>query len=268
VAIGTGGYVCYPVLRSAARLNIPTILHESNVQPGLTTKMLEKHLTRILLGFEASAKHFSATDKLTFTGTPVNAEFRAAQPDSGGGAGESKPLVLSFWGSLGAKYMNAQMPEFVRLNEVQEAFRHVHAAGKNFDVAEIPRSKPQLSDIRQYIYDMPQTMRSASLVICRAGSSTLCELAASGTPSILVPSPYVAANHQEPNALAFQERGAAIVITERDASAARLFGLAAELVNDPARLAQMARAAKSLDTPNATERIAESVIAAAVSRRN
>jgi UDP-N-acetylglucosamine--N-acetylmuramyl-(pentapeptide) pyrophosphoryl-undecaprenol N-acetylglucosamine transferase len=253
IVIGTGGYVCYPVLKAASAMKIPTLLHESNVMPGLTTKLLEKHVNSILLGFEDAQNYLTSKQKRIVTGTPVRSGFRNIKHTNK----SAKPLVLSFWGSLGAKHMNAQMPELIRLNEATQAFRHVHAAGKNSNLELI---ETELTSLKQYVYDMPQTMAEASLVISRSGASTLNELSAAGTPSILIPSPFVAENHQEINARAFEQRGAAIVIKERDATAERLFNAATELLADTERLSKMSDAARSLDYPDAIGKILEQII--------
>jgi len=255
IAIGTGGYVCYPVLKSASSMGIPTLLHESNALPGLTTKLLEKSVSKILLGFEEAKKRLTIQEKLVVTGTPVRPGFRDAKHTNY----SDKPLIVSFWGSLGAKYMNAQIPEFVRLNEESRAFRHIHAAGKNSDLQAVDT---ELTSIKQYVYDMPTVMADASLVICRAGAATLNELAAAGKPSILIPSPFVAENHQEINARAFESKGAAIVIKEKDATAQKLYETTIELVADKERLEEMAQAAKSMDYSDAISKILEQVIVA------
>ncbi|MDR3149316.1 MAG: UDP-N-acetylglucosamine--N-acetylmuramyl-(pentapeptide) pyrophosphoryl-undecaprenol N-acetylglucosamine transferase, partial [Oscillospiraceae bacterium] len=252
-AIGTGGYVCYPALKAAAGLGVPVIIHESNVLPGLATKMLEKSAAEILLGFEDSIKYLRCPEKAAVTGTPVRAEFRAAARRHSRGV----KTVLSFWGSLGAKYLNERVPELIELNERSQAFRYVHATGKNSALSE---QNSDYTEVKQYIYDMPRAMGEADLVICRSGASTLNELAASGKPSILIPSPFVTGNHQYHNAKTFSDTGAAVLIEEKDASAERLFDTVKELLCDPARLAAMSAAAKSLDNPGASGKIAERII--------
>jgi UDP-N-acetylglucosamine--N-acetylmuramyl-(pentapeptide) pyrophosphoryl-undecaprenol N-acetylglucosamine transferase len=259
IVVGTGGYVCFPVLKSAAAMKIPTILHESNALPGLTTKLLEKSVTRVLLGFEDAKTRLKAQEKLIVTGTPVRSEFRDAKH----AVQTAKPMVLSYWGSLGAKYMNAQIPKFIRLNEEAKAFRHIHAAGKNSDLLPL---ETELTSLKRYIYDMPRTMAEASLVICRAGASTLNELAATSTPAILVPSPYVAENHQEFNARAVERQGAAVVLKESDASAETLFQTVVELLSDHAKLSQMSKASQALDRPAALEKILEQILTLAQSQ--
>ncbi|MDR2530313.1 MAG: UDP-N-acetylglucosamine--N-acetylmuramyl-(pentapeptide) pyrophosphoryl-undecaprenol N-acetylglucosamine transferase [Oscillospiraceae bacterium] len=256
--IGTGGYVCYPVLRSAASMGIPTVLHESNVMPGLTTRMLERCVDAILLGFPGCESRYKLRGKLVTTGTPVRHGFTAMESAHGA------PLVLSTWGSLGAKYMNAQIPEFMRLAEADGTFRALHAAGTNSDLLPCRSSN---TEIVRYIHDMPTRMSEASLVICRAGAMTLSELAASGTPSILVPSAFVTANHQEANAREFERHGAAVVILERDATAQTLFDAAKRLLSDPELLRRMGESAKALDNPDASGKIVGEILRASESRR-
>ncbi|MDR2360944.1 MAG: undecaprenyldiphospho-muramoylpentapeptide beta-N-acetylglucosaminyltransferase [Oscillospiraceae bacterium] len=260
-AIGTGGYACYPALKAAARLGVPVLLHESNVLPGLATKMLEKSAAEMLLGFEDSLKYMRFPNKATVTGTPVRAEFRIA---SGRRSDADTKTVLSFWGSLGSKYLNERVPQLVEIIERSRSFRYVHAAGKN---SSLPERNTLYTEVKRYIYDMPSAMSGASLVICRSGAGTLNELAAAGKPAILIPSPFVTGNHQYPNAKTFADAGAAVLIEEKDASAERLFKTAAELLSDRTRLASMSAAARALDNPGAAGRIAERIIEAINAKR-
>ncbi|MDR0936866.1 MAG: UDP-N-acetylglucosamine--N-acetylmuramyl-(pentapeptide) pyrophosphoryl-undecaprenol N-acetylglucosamine transferase [Oscillospiraceae bacterium] len=224
IVIGTGGYVCYPVLRAAYGLKLKSLLYECNVYPGLTVKSLANGADGILLGFEEARKYFSEKNqsKLTVTGIPVRKEFAEARADA---ESSGKPLLVSFWGSLGAKHMNTVLLDFIRLNEERGRFRHIHATGEHHYEAFEERLPKRLAytEVVRYIDDMAAKLQASSLAICRAGASTLNELAVLGKPAVLVPSPYVAENHQEINARAIESRGNAIVLREKDCTAEALF---------------------------------------------
>ena len=209
--VGTGGYASYPIVRYGHARGIPTAVHESNAVPGLTTRLLENHCDRILVGFEDCRRYYKHKDRVVVTGTPVRGDFftqTKAQAKEKLGVNDGRPLVVSFWGSLGAGNMNRVTAELLYLEAAKEPFHHIHSVGSlgwqkmhewvsgyGVDL----RDHPSL-DVREYIYDMADVMRAADLVICRAGASTLSELTALGVPAILVPSPNVTNHHQEKNA--------------------------------------------------------------------
>ncbi len=271
VVIGTGGYASYPAVKAAAKAGIPTAVHESNMVPGLTTQLLEPVADRIMVGFEACRAHYKHPEKVLVTGTPVRGDFfRLTKQEARVKLGitDERPLVVSFWGSLGAAGMNRQMADFLALEAAHEPFHHIHAAGsggcpmilellrgKGIDLA----SHPALS-VREYIYDMDVVMRAADLVICRAGASTVSELTALGVPALIVPSPYVTNNHQEKNARALEAAGGAVVVTEPSSSGQLLFQSACSILHDPDRRAAMEAAMASLGIRDATERIYETVL--------
>ena len=246
IAIGTGGYVCYPVLKAASALSIPTLVHESNAVPGLTTKMLQDDVDRILVGFEESRKNYGDPTKVI------------AEP-------AEKPLVVSVWGSLGARHMNGVMTELIRLAAPDAGFTLIHSAGKGgYDgVAEalkdVDLAKAGM-DVRPYIYDMPLVMAAADLVLCRAGASTLAELTLLGKPAILVPSPNVTNNHQEKNARVLEHCGGAKVLLEGEFTAESLLADVRALLQDPKMLASMAANMKGAGVADATERITQMVL--------
>ena len=127
-------------------------------------------------------------------------------------------------------------------------------------LAEQGVTHPRYTELRDYIYDMPRVMAAADLVICRAGASTLGELAAAGKPAVLIPYPYATGNHQEKNAQVTVDRGAAVLLRDSDCSGERLSVLLRELCAEPGRLAQMGRAMKELDRPDAVDAIAALVL--------
>ena len=269
LVVGTGGYASYPAVKAAARRHIPTAVHESNMIPGLTTKLLEGCVNCVMVGFEDCRHHYKHPDKVVVTGTPVRGDFFAltkAQARERLGYTDDKPLVASFWGSLGASTMNERMLDFFRREQAEGyPFHHIHAAGKSDwthmsgELTRLGLDSPLL-DVRQYIYDMAVVMAAADLVISRAGASTLSELTALGMPTVLVPSPYVVANHQEKNARMLERHGGAVVLTEEQATGETLYDAAKGILQDPAKHAAMSKAMGTLGIPDATERIYQTLM--------
>ena len=268
--IGTGGYVCYPVLMAAARLHIPTLVHESNAMPGLTTKLLASHVDCIMVGFEESRRHYREPEKVTVTGTPVRGEFSAYTRESAKrelGLPADLPLVVSVWGSLGSGHMNGILTELLPLLRGQKDFRLIHAIGSR-DYAEVNEKLNILgfspeecgADVREYIYDMPRVMAAADLILCRAGASTLAELTYMGKPSLIVPSPNVTDNHQEKNARVLERVGGARVFLEGEFDAASLLAQVRQLLNSPEELETMSQAMRGLSVPDATDRICDRIL--------
>lgn len=271
LVIGTGGYASFPIVKAAAKEGIPTAVHESNMVPGLTTKMLEPFADRLLVGFEACRQYYKHPEKVIVTGTPVRGDFFAHTKEEARnllGIHDERPLIVSFWGSLGASGMNRQMVDFLALEAAKEPFHHIHGAGrsgyaemqalleeKNVVLAEHPSLR-----LREYIYDMALVMRAADLVICRAGASTISELTALGVPALIVPSPYVTNNHQEKNARVLEEAGGAVVLLDKDATGQALFRSACSILHDKEGRAAMEKAMGSLGIRDATERIYRTVM--------
>lgn len=267
-AVGTGGYICYPVLRTAAKMGVPSFIHESNAVPGLTTKLLGAIVDRVFVSFPGIEDKYRKPERVVFTGTPVRDGF--ARPGGGCGRAENeKPTVASFWGSLGAEHMNEIMAEFIRLNIAAGEFDHIHATGNN--AAEVMKQRlarlgvadelPPGVEIREYIDDMPAVMRSADLILCRAGGSTVAELTALGKPAVLVPSPYVTNDQQTHNALQVHKAGGAVMLPEKDCSGEKLFDLVSTILRNTAELKKMADAQTALGVPDAASRISEIILA-------
>ena len=272
LVVGTGGYASYPVIRAAAKQGIPTAIHESNAIPGLTTRLLEPHADLIMVGFEECRKNYRHPEKVLVTGTPVRGDFftyTKKEAKQQLGMDDGRPLIVSFWGSLGAAVMNRQTAEFLALEARNGCpFHHVHAAGvvgsrqmaEYLATAGVDLSKLPDLEVREYIHDMGTLMRAADLVICRAGASTISELTALGVPAIIVPSPNVTHNHQEHNARVLSDAGGAVLMLEQDSSGQKLYDTACSILSDDSRRASMSQAMASLGVIDAAEQIYAAVM--------
>ena len=270
VIIGTGGYASFPALYAGSSMKIPVCVHESNAVPGVTTKLAARLADRVLVCFEESKAMYPDPSKVEVVGMPVRREFiygnrAAARKELGIG---DEPLVLSAFGSLGAKVMNQTMAEMFRLEkEDGYPFRHIHATGsfgwewmpglvkeKGVDLANTPQI-----EMLEYFYNMPTLMAAADVIISRAGASTCNEIGAAGLPCILIPSPNVTNNHQEKNARVLESRGGAVVIVEKDCSAEKVYEEIKSLLADPDRRAEMGKNLRRMVTMDSAERICDIV---------
>ena len=272
LVVGTGGYASYPMIRAASRLGIPTAIHESNAIPGLTTRLLEPHTDLIMVGFEECRKNYKHPDKVLVTGTPVRGDFfllTKKEAKQKLGMDDGRPLIVSFWGSLGAEEMNRETAQFLALEtRAGLPFHHVHGAGAmgfrhmraHLEEAGVDLDRTPGLEVREYIQDMGVLMRAADLVICRAGASTISELTALGVPAIIVPSPNVTNNHQESNARVLSDAGGAVLVLERDSSGQLLYDTACEILRDRERRKEMSAAMASLGSIDASEKIYAAVM--------
>ena len=269
VVIGTGGYASFPALYAAQSMGIPTCVHESNAVPGVTTKMAANKASRVLVAFEESVKHYKQPDKVEIVGMPVRREFLyTTKEQARQELGLSGHVVVSAFGSQGAKVMNETMADMMPLEQKDGfPFHHIHATG-SFGKEWMPKrvkdngvdyENIETLDIREYIYNMPTVMAAADIVIGRAGSATCNEIAASGTPCILIPSPNVTNNHQEKNARVLEEGGGAVVVLEKDCSPEKMYELIRSLLDDEARREEMSRKLHTMVHLNSTERICDIV---------
>jgi UDP-N-acetylglucosamine--N-acetylmuramyl-(pentapeptide) pyrophosphoryl-undecaprenol N-acetylglucosamine transferase len=261
LVVGTGGYASFPVVNAAAKRGIPSAVHESNAVPGLTTQRLAKVVDRVMVSYESSKEHYDEK-KVAVTGTPVRGEFfrqTKAEARAALGITDDRPLLLSYWGSLGAEAMNRHMVDFIRREAAEGApFHHIHGAGRDYASMTKALADVQLPadiELREYIYDMPTVMVAADLVLCRGGASTLSELTAIGKPAVIVPSPNVTNHHQEKNANVLAQGGGAVVLLEPVCSGDRLYDTAKELLADTSRRETMAKAMADLGEPQAGEKI-------------
>ncbi|MBR6530415.1 MAG: undecaprenyldiphospho-muramoylpentapeptide beta-N-acetylglucosaminyltransferase [Clostridia bacterium] len=273
LVIGTGGYVSWPVLSAAAKMHVPTAIHEQNALPGLTTKMLSKKVDLVFLSFAESEKYFDCpVDKLVLTGNPLRGElYRVNRKTERSrlGLGEKDRYVLAFGGSLGARRLNETLFRFEQSLTEEDNVTVCHALGKTSyakaveenTVENLGLSDKKFVQILEYIDDMPARMAAADLVICRAGALTLSELAFLKKPAILVPSPYVADDHQFKNAAVFRDGKAAELVTEDELAGDRLLEVARALLEDKTRLKVMSRAMEHFAVGDASDRIYHSLMA-------
>ena len=272
VCVGTGGYVSGPVIREAAKLGIPCVIHESNAYPGVTTKMLAKSVRTVMLAVPDARKYFDDSVNCTVTGNPVRGEVLAAEREASRKALglDERPLILSFGGSLGASALNRAAAYMLAESGKEKRFQHIHGYGQHDEkfleeLQELGFRQEENPQIRllEYIDNMPQCLSAADLVIGRAGAMTLSEIEAKSKASILIPSPNVAENHQFHNAMALVRRGAAEIIEEKDLSGESLWKKVTKNVSDPQRLRSLGENAGKMEILDANERIYR-VIRAAV----
>lgn len=263
--IGTGGYASFPALYAAQSMGIPTCVHESNAVPGITTKLVAKRADRVLVAFEESVQYYHHPEKMEVVGMPVRREFLfETKEDAREALNIRGPLVVSAFGSQGAKVMNETIADMMVLEKKDGfPFHHIHATG-SFGKEWMPKrvkdngvdyEKVENIDIREYIYDMPVLMAAADVVIGRAGSATCNEIAAAGIPCILIPSPNVTNNHQERNARLLESGGGAVVLLEKDCTPEKLYGIIRELLDDRTRREIMSRKLHGMVRLDAAEAI-------------
>ncbi len=226
IVIGTGGYVCWPTLKAAASLGIPTVIHESNSVAGLAVRKLESKVDLILTNFASTAEQLRACERVVCVGNPTRNAFSELSKNEARRAldiPESAFVVLSFGGSLGAPALNSAAISVMRdFSSQTENVYHFHSGGKNYYknamemFAGYNLEKNDRLVLSEYIYDMSKYMCAADLVICRAGAMTLTELAMMKKPAILIPSPNVTDDHQYRNAAVLAEAGAAVIIREEN----------------------------------------------------
>ena len=273
VVVGVGGFASGPVLLFAALLGYPTLLLEQNALPGVTNRLLARVVRAAAVNFEAALTYFPRTGFVA--GNPVRPEFFPAQNEeandrfnqpfdssrSAGGATLTQGRVLVFGGSQGAHAINVAMVEAApRLAAAGLRLAITHQTGeRDLDLVRGAYQRAGLqARVEAFIFEIDREMKAADVVICRAGATTLAELAASATPAILVPLPTAADDHQRKNAEVVSSAGAALVIEQRDLTAALPDALAA-LVADRDRLKRMSQAARTLARPDAAQRIADRV---------
>lgn len=264
ICIGTGGYVSGPVIRTAANMGIPCIIHEQNAFPGVTTKMLSKKVKKVMLAVEDAKKYLDSDVDFVVTGNPIREQIlRVDKEEARKELGlDERPVVLSFGGSLGARCINEAVAGLVVRSAKDRKYQHIHAYGQQGTwfpdkVKEQGVDIDNCSnlDIRQYIDNMPTCLAACDIVVSRAGAITLSEIQAKGKPAVLIPSPYVAENHQYHNAMALVNKKAASIIEEKDLTQDKLISAVDDIVSDKALLEEYSKNAQSMAITDASERI-------------
>ncbi|HEX2925183.1 MAG TPA: undecaprenyldiphospho-muramoylpentapeptide beta-N-acetylglucosaminyltransferase [Ruminiclostridium sp.] len=262
VVIGTGGYVCGPVLYMASKKGIPALIHESNAYPGVTNRLLEKHVNYVAISFKDAEKYFKNKNKLVLTGNPVRQELlnsRRQEVLADLDIVEGKPLIVAMGGSRGAKKINETIAEMLN-SYFKGEFNLIFATGEaqfeeiNSSV-KIDEKYGDMVKIVPYIYNVDKVYVASDLMICRAGAITISELQTMGIPSILIPSPYVTANHQEHNARSLERDGGAVVILENELNADLLYKQICSLISNKDVLKKMSKSATKNSVPDSVEKI-------------
>ncbi|MCK0470664.1 undecaprenyldiphospho-muramoylpentapeptide beta-N-acetylglucosaminyltransferase [Halalkalibacter sp. APA_J-10(15)] len=262
VVIGTGGYVCGPVVYAAAKLKIPTVVHEQNSVPGLTNKFLSKYVDKVAICFE-EAKHFFPSQKVVLTGNPRASEVMNVDASAGRRSlslNEHQKTVLIVGGSRGARPINEAFLTIIGKLK-HKSYQIVYVTGTvHYDRIMEQMKKhdhPQNVTIKPFIHNMPDVLGAVDLIVARAGATTLAEITALGLPSILIPSPYVTNNHQEKNAQSLANNNAAIVLKETEMSGDLLLEEIDHILTSEDKWMQMSTSSKELGLPNAARHLYE-----------
>lgn len=266
IVVGTGGYVSAPVVMAASLLKIPTVIHEQNAIAGKTTRMLSKYADTVCVAFDD--KEISGyPEKTVFTGNPVRASFKTVSRDGARrelGIDSDIPFVICVSGSLGAQKISEYMTEYIKENYKDNSFHLLVVTGDLYyrDVLdELENSGIDIKNtkihIKNYIHDMEKYLSAADLVISRSGAIFLSEIAYLGKPSVLIPSPNVAENHQEVNADRYVKNNAAVKICEKDLNKDTLKNAINEIINDNYKMQIMGCNARKMSVPNSAELIVD-----------
>src|SRR5215471_1443116 len=254
VVIGVGGYASGPVVLMAALMDVPTLVAEQNALPGFTNRILARFVKAAAISFEEAREFFG--EKAEITGNPVRAEFFDVPVRQAGAVIH----VLITGGSQGARAINeAMIGALPLLVEEKARVSFTHQTGENdyYRVRDAYEQAGMRADVRPFIEKMVDEFAAADLVICRAGATTVAELAAAGKPAIMVPFPFAADDHQRKNAEAVERAGAGRMILQAELTPERLAKELLWLINDPQQLGRMAEAGKRLGRPDAAKRVVD-----------
>lgn len=277
--VGTGGFACWPTCRMGIQKGIPTALHESNAIPGKAVQKLKDKANLVMVNFQATIDRLGGAGKdhrMIRVGNPMMPGFATVSREEARrqlGLSDSDILVLSFGGSLGAEYVNDAVVSLAAELSQNPRVKLLHAAGKRdydrirTDWDKTPAGNCDRMTLVDYIYDMPLRMAAADLVISRAGAMSVSELALTGKAAVLVPSPYVAEQHQLKNAMALVKEGAAVCVEEHTLKAGSLTSQVCRLIDDAETRAEMGvRIREGFACPDANEKIYTSLMGIVKSR--
>ena len=263
LVVGTGGYVCYPLLRVASSLGISTVLHESNARAGIAAKLLARRTDLALINFPSAAIDFKKAGKTVVSGNPLRREFHTLTREAARrrlGLSDGALYLVVFGGSLGAKKLNETVGECVpRLLSAYPDLTVLHATGEKREKGE-PISLRRYEK-RAYIDDMPTHLTAADVVVCRAGAMTVSEIAAAGVPSILIPYPSAAGDHQTKNANELKQVGAAVLLPDGELTPDTLCDRLSELLSNERERARMRNAVSRFRTPDSGSVILREILA-------
>ena len=267
ICMGTGGYVCGQFLRKAGKLKVPYIIHEQNAYPGMTTRLLVKKASKIMLATDAAREFLDPRLDIVTTGNPVRSDInKISQEEAKKILGfDDKSVILSFGGSLGADTINKCMVGLIKYNNEFKTYNIIHAYGKlgkwfpdRLKSEGIDFEHDKRYYIKQYIKNMPICMAAADLVICRAGAMTISEVCMQGKPALFIPSPNVSENHQYYNAIALSRKNAAEILLEREIKNNDYFvGIVVNLIDDKEKMKKFSENIKQFAVLNADEKIYE-----------
>lgn len=260
IAFGTGGFASGPVLYWTCAFKIPTLIHEANVLPGITNKLLSSKADVVAVAYKESIDYFKKTKKIVITGNPVrenllNKDRNEARETLG--IKQDQKLIVAMGGSQGASPINNAILDMLKNHYKEGDFKLIFTPGKrHYDsIIENYDNKFPDVDIKPYIYDVETVYAAADMVINRAGAITLAEITALGLPSILIPSPYVSENHQEINANMLKDRGACEVLTDDELTGKRLYKSINEIIGDDKKLAAMKKASSKAGRYDALDKL-------------
>ena len=265
--VGTGGYACWPLCSMGKRMGIPTALHESNAIPGKAVEKLRRDVDLIMVNFEDTIRRLDEKGKHSpaiRVGNPMMEGFASVSREEARaalGLAPDETYILSFGGSLGAEYVNDAVVKLAAILTEHPKVKLIHAAGKrdfdriSADWQATAAGSCDRTALVDYIYDMPVRMAAADLVISRAGAMSISELAMTGKPTVFIPSPYVAENHQYKNAMALVEKDAAACVEEKTLTEGALDRTVLSLLADPHKRSLMGERIKDFACADANQRI-------------
>lgn len=257
IVIGCGGYVTAPVIYSAKKLGKKTFIHEQNSVVGLANKFLVRYVDKIGVSFESTLNAFPK-DKAVLTGNPCSEKAlsikKAKKEDLG--IDKSKKLVLIVMGSLGSRTVNDKIISFIDKFKNKD-YSVIFVTGNNYYEQVKDKKVPDNVKIMPFIYEMPSVMKITDLMVTRAGASTMSEITALEVPSIFIPSPYVANNHQYKNAMDLVNQNAALILEEKDLDEKSLIKLIDETINNKEKLLEIKKNLKNIGIKDSSSRIYE-----------
>lgn len=262
--LGMGGFTSLPPVLAAHRMGLKTFIHDSNALPGKANRLTARFCNRVFVGLDAAKTYFPNRETAT-TGTPARPEILNLPPRAEAAArfnlDPARPVIVVTGGSQGARRLNELSAEAAASLPPETQVLHIAGALDRERAEEISKGREGYR-VLGFCDQMASAYAVADLVIARAGASSLTEIALAGLPSVLVPYPYAADDHQTHNAAVFDKAGAAVLVQERDLTASGLADLARNILTDPDRRSRMAAATRALAVPDAAERVCAAIEAA------